>query len=123
MDKSDPIAVFETLLASLAEVATLIAANRWEELPGALGKIGPLHEKIQKYLTAGSETVSGDPEVAARVAILKKQAGDQITAQISAIETWKEEQLKRITISRNAVDQLARYHPTQSISYYIDRQE
>jgi len=119
--------VLETLRRNLAELdmlAEVIAAADWQALELKLGELSVSDGKIQAERKLIEELRRSDPAFAVDFNNLISAIKESLAVAVKGINDWKEANLGRVGLSRQASDGLSGYAKIlPNLSYYIDRRE
>jgi hypothetical protein len=123
MDDREILSLLSEIPGELEKIEKKITSDGWPEVKELFVAIRRREEKISDPGTGMAVRLASDPQFLARYTEIRNLINAKINDVTRTIGSWKEAQLKKITVSRNFSDALNRYARQPDISFYVDKKE
>ncbi len=123
MNENQILEQLAQLSQKLDEGETHIKTNSWDEVATLFSQAGKIQASIQNHQPPLDTLCARNPGFKKAYTEIKTVLLEKTERIITTIEKWKQEQVEKISDSKNTLNNISKFYSPNQTSYYFDRKE
>lgn len=108
---------------SLGKIEEKIHAGDWDAVGELFSQINDIEKKIRKNPVTVDTLIAQSPSFKKEYAAVKGKLLENVGHTKTVIQEWRQQQMEKISSSKNVLDNLSKYYNPKKSSYFIDKKE